>query len=113
MVFIGAFLIATGYHKPSWSDLWKGMVPILMFSLLVLPILATFPGSDYMLYNNGSGLPVLSDMAQALREKNLHFLFVYFIMFIGYPLATLVSMGLVKALRLLFGKVFGLRRTAE
>lgn len=97
MVFIGIFLISTGYYVPKWVDIFRGMVPLTIFSVFVIPVdyaLSAHYGwsVDYMLYYSGNGAPILPDLARTLADAGLRpvFTLIIFIMYIAIA-AIIVS----------------------
>ena len=89
MVFIGIFLICSGYYVPAWMDIFRGMVPLTALSVIAIPVdyaLSDYYGwsVDYMLYYSGNGAPLLPELASALASCGLRpvFTLIIFIMYI-------------------------------
>lgn len=110
IVFVGMSLIITGQYTPSLKTIIEGMIPILIFSVFVIPanfIIKSIPGYnyvDYMQLMDANGfVPAVSDF---FIEHNIQLLFSFFMLFVIYPLATaiivLTEMGIIK-----FVKLFG------
>ena len=89
MFFFGVFLLFTRYKKLEWKDALKAWVPMLILSLIAIPINYTY-GADYMLIYNAGGVPVMSSLADYLASKNLRFVFTYIMMITYIPLGAVV-----------------------
>ena len=111
LVFVGMSLMITGEYKPSNRSILEGMIPVLIFSIPVIPfnyiLRAYFPNggyADYMLLMDCNGFPYIGDFANWLASFHLRFLFTLFMLVVVYPLATgiivFVEVGLFKALSL-------------
>lgn len=100
MVFTGIFLISTKYHVPNWSDIFKGMVPLVILSIVAIPVNYALSahygwGVDYMLYYSGNGAPLLPDLANALAQAGLRPVFTL-IVFIMYVVITAIIVSIVR-----------------
>lgn len=100
MVFIGIFLIASGYHVPKWADIFKTMVHVAILSVFALPVnylLSSYYGVsvDYMLYHSGKGAPLLPDLAEKLATYGLRPLFSLLI-FAVYIILTTAVVAIVR-----------------
>lgn len=98
MFAAGVFLLMTGYIKLTWADSLKAFVPILLLSFVAIPINHSL-GSDYMLIYSGGGVPLYEDLASALAEKGLRWVYTVIMMVTHIPLACLV-IGAYKLIRL-------------
>ena len=106
IVFVGMSLIICGEYKPTFRSIIDGMVPILMFSCIVIPINFIIRYNtndtwvDYMMLMNCNGFPVFGDFSNYLASHGLLLLFSFFMLGIMYPLATtlmvLIEMGIIK-----------------
>ena len=106
IVFVGVSLMITGEYKPTFRTALEGMVPVLIFGLLVMPInyfIKTFTNDgfvDYMMLMDGNGFKYIGDFADALGEHGLRPIFSLLMLFVAYPLATflmnLINMGIIK-----------------
>lgn len=92
MFATGVFLLMTGYVKPTWTDSFKAFVPILLLSLVAIPINHRLH-SDYMLIYSGGGVPLYEDLAAALAEKGMRWVYTVIMMVTHIPLACLVIGG--------------------
>lgn len=112
IVFVGMSLLITENYKPSLRTIPEGMVPVLIFSVFVIPanfIIKNIPGNgfvDYMLLMDANGfVPAISNF---FIERNIQLLFSFFMLFAIYPLATViivfVEMGIVKLCNLFGGR---------
>lgn len=111
IVFVGMSLMITEIYIPSFKTIYEGMIPILLFSVIVLP--ANFiiqnmpnPGSspDYMMLMNANGfIPFISDF---FINNHIQILFSLLMLFVAYPLATtlitLVDIGIYNLIKRLF-----------
>ena len=101
MSFTGIFLLVTGYYKPKWIDVIKGYIPLLIFSVLVIPTnyyltnLGYEP--DYMLYMWGNGAPILPIWAKFFSENNLHFLYTLIVV-VGYLILSALMVSIEKGI---------------
>lgn len=108
MVFTGVFLVATGYYTPNFKSIFKGFIPVLIFSIIVIPIdyIMFYNGNqwvDYMLYLHGYGAPILPQMSNWFGNHNLRFAYTIIIM-VGYlligSLVTLIYQGIFKIFKI-------------
>ena len=108
LVFVGMSLLITGQYTPSLKMAAEGMIPVLIFSIFVLPanyIIKSIPGYgyvDYMLLMDANGfIPAVSDF---FIEHHIQLLFSFLMLFGVYPLAaaiiTLIEMGVIKVVKL-------------
>lgn len=70
MFFNGFFLLTTNYYKPDWKDVYFGWLPMVALSVIALPVNYII-GSDYMQIYEGSGVPLMSDLAVVLTKVGL------------------------------------------
>ena len=110
MVFTGVFLVATRYYVPNFKSILKGFMPVLLFSLVVIPFdyIMFYNGEywiDYMLYIHGFGAPLLPDISDALGKMSLRGVYTILVMG-GYLLITLLFVSIYQ----LIFKVFKLKQ---
>ncbi len=110
MVFTGVFLVATRYYVPNFKSIMKGFIPLLIFSVLVIPFdyIMFYNGHywiDYMLYVHGFGAPVLPTISDKLGSLNLRG--VYTLLVIGGYL--LIDSLFVSIYQLIF-KIFKIKQ---
>lgn len=113
MVFTAVLLLATGYHKPAWSDILHSMYVIWAFSVIVIPanfIIYKYSDKtvDYMLYMHGNELPVLRDIANFFADRGMLLVFSLIAATLGYGLVSLITYGIVcgiSAICRAFGKL--------
>ena len=109
IVFVGISLLVTGIYTPSIKSIYEGMIPVLIFGLLVIPInfiIKTYTADtwvDYMLLMDANGfVPVISDF---FKNNHIQLLFSFFMLFIIYPigtaLMTFIDMGIAGVVNLL------------
>ena len=109
MVFTGVFLIATKYYVPTWKDIFRGMVPLAQLSVIAI-VFDYALKADYMLYYNGSGAPLLPDLANFFASKSFFGLmslrFVYtIIVFLIYILICAIIVSVVRFICFIKGLV--------
>ena len=100
MVFVGIYLIASGYYVPRWADIFRGMVPLTILSVVVIPVdyaLSAYYGwsVDYMLYYSGNGAPILPELADALASRGLRPIFTLMI-FVMYIVIAAIIVSIVR-----------------
>ncbi len=84
MVFTGIWLWVSGYYQVKKGDELLSFVPVLLFSLIVIPVnyilksLGYYP--DYMLYMSGNGAPLLPKISSFLSERGLRFIYTLMVM---------------------------------
>lgn len=110
MVFTGVFLVTTRYYVPNFKSIFKGFMPVLLFSLVVIPFdyIMFYNGEywiDYMLYIHGFGAPLLPDISDALGKMSLRGVYTILVMG-GYLLITLLFVSIYQ----LIFKVFKIKQ---
>ncbi len=110
MVFTGVFLVSTRYYVPNFKSILKGFIPLLIFSVIVIPFdyIMFYNGHywiDYMLYIHGFGAPLLPSIADKLGSLNLRGLYTLLVMG-GY---LLIDSIFVSIYQLIF-KVFKIKQ---
>ncbi|MBQ8293068.1 MAG: YwaF family protein [Bacilli bacterium] len=85
MVFTGIFIVSTRYYVPNLKSAFKAFLPVLIFSLIVIPVnyIMYLNGNkwvDYMLYMHGYGAPLLPQISDFFGKLNLRFVFTILIM---------------------------------
>ncbi len=104
LVFVGMSLLITGEYVPSFKTILEGMIPVLLFSVFVIPanfIIKSIPGYgnvDYMLLMDANGF--VPSVSNFFIERHIQLLFSFLMLFVVYPLATaiivLIEMGIVR-----------------
>lgn len=97
MFFTGVFLLFTGFKKLEWKDSLRAMVPVLLLSLVAIPVNYSI-GSDYMLIYSGGGVPLYEDLASWLASKGLRFVYTAIMLLTHIPLAAVV-IGVYKLIK--------------
>ena len=110
MVFTGIFIVATRYYVPNFKSIFKGFIPLLLFSIIVIPFdyIMFYNGHywiDYMLYIHGFGAPILPDISDALGKVSLRGVYTILMMG-GYLLITLLFVSIYQ----LIFKVFKIKQ---
>lgn len=106
MVFTGVFLVATRYYTPNLKSVLKGFIPVLLFSMIVIPIdyymfYKVSPWVDYMLYIHGYGAPLLPQISDWFGACNIRLLYTFLIM-LGYFLIGLGFTGIYQGIFKIF-----------
>ncbi len=109
MVFTGFFLISTKYYVPKWRDIYKGMIPVAILSLVAIPVdyaLSAHYGwsVDYMLYHSGNAAPVLPNISSKLAELGLRPVYS-FLVFVIYFIISSIIVSVIRLLCFFGGKV--------
>ncbi len=100
IVFVGMSLMICDEYKPTFASIIDGMIPILMFSVIVIPVnfiikYNTDDGYvDYMMLMSCNRLPVFIDISNFLSEHGLLLLFSFFMLGIVYPLVTAIMVSI-------------------
>lgn len=102
MFVTGVYLWISGYKKPSWNDVWMSFIPVLLLSLVAIPVNYAI-GSDYMLIYEGGGVPLYQDLSASLAAAGWRPIYTAIMMLTHLPLAALI-VGIVKLIYLVFGK---------
>lgn len=89
MFLTGVFLLMTGYKMLEWRDALITMIPILLLSLIAIPLDYAIR-SDYMLLYSGSGVPLYQDLSEALAAKGMRFVYTMIMLVTHIPLAAFV-----------------------
>ena len=108
IVFVGISLLITGIYTPSLKSIYEGMIPVLIFGLLVIPInfiIKTYTADtwvDYMLLMDANGfVPFISDF---FKNNHIQLLFSFLMLFVIYPigtaLITFIDMGIAAITKL-------------
>jgi hypothetical protein len=96
MFLTGVFLLMTGFKKLEWPDAFRAMIPILLLSIIAIPLDYVMK-ADYMLVYSGSGVPLYQDLSEALANKGLRFVYTLIMLLTHIPLAAAV-IGVYKLL---------------
>ena len=91
MFITGVLMLATEYVKLDKTAIFKAWVPILIISLIALPVNWEY-GADYMQIQEGSGVPLMSDLAKIMAKHQLRWLFSL-IMIASYLILSSVVVG--------------------
>ncbi len=113
IVFVGLSLLITGEYTPTWKSILEGMIPVLIFSVLVIPVnfaiqsLPQYDYVDYMLLMNANGfVPAISNF---FIDHHIQLLFSLIMLLIVYPLAAAVIVLAEMVIRKAFGLLYGFR----
>lgn len=109
IVFVGMSLMITELYTPSFKTIFDGMVPILIFSIFIIPanfIIDNIPNNgsspDYMMLMNANGfIPSISNF---FIENHIQLLFSLLMLFVAYPIATaiitFIDMGVIQLIKI-------------
>lgn len=89
MFVLGLFLLISGYKKLEWRDVWLAFIPIVLISLIAIPVDYAL-GADYMMVYSGSGLPLYEPLAAKLAERGLRPVYTLIMILTHIPLAALI-----------------------
>ena len=89
MFFTGSFLLATKYKKLEWIDCLKAWIPILILSIVAIPLNYVY-GADYMQLYEGGGVPLYSTLAATLASKGLRWIYTIIMLVTYIPLALII-----------------------
>ena len=82
MVLTGLLIVVTRFKRFNWIDIIKAWIPLVIFSVLVIPVDYALK-ADYMLYYYGNGAPILPDIAKFFASINLRGIYTVIVM-VGY-----------------------------
>ena len=89
MFVVGMFLLMTGYKKLDFKDIFSSFIPVLLLSVVAIPINYTY-GSDYMLLYSGSGVPLYQDLSVKLADLGIRYVYTFIMLLTHLPLSALV-----------------------
>ena len=89
MLAMGVFLLATGYKKLEWIDIVKSWIPVVILSIIAIPINYIL-GSDYMQVYSADGVPLLHDLGITMGEAGIRPLFTILMLLLYMPLSGIV-----------------------
>ncbi len=104
IVFVGISLLITEIYVPSFKTIYEGMIPILMFSAIVIPInfiIKHIPNNgsnpDYMMLMDANGfIPSISNF---FIKHNIQIVFSLLMLLVAYPIATALITLLIMGIR--------------
>jgi len=79
LFLVGVLLLATGYKKLEWKDIYIAIIPMVLLSVIASP-LNYYYGADYMQIYSADGVPLMSDFAAFLHSHNLRPVFTVFML---------------------------------
>lgn len=107
MSFTGLFILATKTYSLKMIDIVNGWIPVLIFSLIVLPFSYYLQSKgfypDYMLLMHGNGAPLLPQMSTFFINHNMQLVYSI-IVIVGYMLISLIVVLIYELIMLLFKK---------
>ncbi len=109
MFFTGMFILTTRYKRLEWKDVFISWIPMVLLSVIASPV-NYYYGGDYMQIKDGSGIPLMSTLADKLNEMKLQPLFTI-IMLCTYILISVVVIGGYKIIDKICQRKNGLENT--
>lgn len=97
MFITGVFLLMTGRFSLEWKDALYALIPILLLSVVSIPVDYAL-GTDYMLVYSGGGVPLYEDLASFLASHGLRPVYTLIMLLTHIPLAAAV-IGVYKLIR--------------
>ena len=94
MFLCGIFLLVSGYKKLEWKDVMKGWVPVVLLSLIAIPVNYGI-GSDYIQIYEAGGVPLMENLAKIFINAGYRQIFTILMIFI-YILFSLVVVSIYK-----------------
>ncbi len=111
IVFVGMSLMITGEYVPTAKSVLEGVIPVWMFSVIVIPvnfIIKPIHGYvDYMLLMNCNGFKYIGDFAESLAARGCQWVFSLLMLFVAYPFAAALVVGVAKSVALTVAAVRG------
>ena len=110
IVFVGISLMITEIYTPSFKTIYEGMIPIIIFSVIVIPInfiIKNVPDAgsypDYMMLMTANDfIPTISNF---FINNHIQLLFSLIMLLVAYPIATalivLIDMGIIKLVEII------------
>ena len=102
MLITGVIILSTGYYKLNWSDIYKAWIPMVFLAFIAIPVNYEY-GADYMQIHEGSGVPLMSDLAKIMAAHNIRFIFV-FLMLSSYLIISTIVVAVYKLVLYLINK---------
>ena len=110
IVFVGISLMITEIYTPNWKTILEGMIPILMFSVIVIPanfIIKHVPNNgsnpDYMMLMDCNGF--IRPMSDFFLNNHIQIIFSFIVLLVFYPIATavitMIDMGIYKLVNII------------
>ena len=109
MFFTGMFILTTRYKRLEWKDVFISWIPMVLLSVIASPV-NYYYGGDYMQIKDGSGIPLMSTLADKLNKMKLQPLFTI-IMLCTYILISVVVIGGYKIIEKICQRKNGLAKT--
>lgn len=109
MVFVALFIPTSKFHKFEWKDIFIGMIPLLLFSLFVIPF-NYIKGLDFMLLNGAGGVPLIEGIAEKLINAHLR-VFATLLMLVCYLAASSLMVSLYIGIPKLKNSIFSKKKS--
>ena len=92
MFITGLLMLITRYKKLQTEDIFYGWIPIVILSVISIPVNYAFH-SDYMQIHEGSSVPLLENLGKVMISNNLRPIFIM-IMISSYLILSSVVTGI-------------------
>ena len=106
MVFVAFFIPTSKFHKFEWKDIILSMIPMLLYSIFVIPF-NYIKNLDFMLLNGAGGVPLIEGLADKLIAAHLR-PFATVVMLLAYIFASAlmvsIYIGIPKLKKLLISR---------
>jgi len=113
LVFVGMSLMITGIYQPRVEAIAEGMIPVFLFSVIVIPanfIIKNFTDNgwvDYMMLMDANGFSPFADWANFLGSHHLRLLFSLFMLLVMYPICSILLTSLEIGIMKIISKIRG------
>jgi len=104
MVFVAFFIPVTGFHKFEWKDILISMIPMLLYSIVVIPF-NYIKDLDFMLLNGAGGVPLIEGLCEKLINAHLRG-FATLLMLVAYLGASALMVSIYIGIPKLKNKIF-------
>ncbi|GEM_PF-840801 len=94
LFMVGVVLLANGYKKLEWKDIFRAWIPMLLLAIIAIPANYEY-GGDYMQIHSADGVPLMSSLAELLAKHHLRPLFTVIMLF-SYLLLAAAVFGIYK-----------------
>ena len=104
MVFVAFFIPVSKFHKFEWKDIFVAMIPMLLYSLFVIPF-NYIKDLDFMLLNGAGGVPFIEGICEKLINSHLRVL-ATLLMMVCYLSASALMGSIYIGISKLKNKIF-------
>ena len=104
MVFVAFFIPASKFHKFEWKDIFIAMIPMLLYSVFVIPF-NYIKDLDFMLLNGAGGVPLIEGICEKLINAHLR-VFSTLLMMVCYLFASALMVSIYIGISKLKNTIF-------